>query len=416
MGWISKSTGAATRVLWRAVAAVDSARSLVWDDVWGESGPAREISVSGDGVLRLIPVYAAVSYVAEMIASLPVDFYTKSGGARHAAPDPDWFEQPDLRISRFDWWFQCMASVLLRGNAYGYVLRTGGRISGIRWIHPDRVVVDESGAFPTYRVMGDPKPRTEVSQGGDIVHVRWFVMPGSVKGLNPIELFRLQLETAAGAEQYGHDYFENAILPTGILKNDKQTLDPEQTDAAKRRLVASVRRGEPLALDANWSWESITIKPADAQFLETIKASATQVAVIFRVPPEEVGGETGSSMTYNTVEGNQRKVNTRTLLAWASRLEGAFRAVLKTEKPDDYMKFNLDAMARPDALTVVKILHQELEDGTLVPSEARALRDRAPLTPAQVEEWQAWQAARRGSGGPDVASAVADALSTSAGD
>ena len=46
----------------------------------------------------------------------------------------------------------------------------------------------------------------------------------------------------------------------------------------------------------------IAINPQEAQFIETMKLTATNVAAIYGVPPDRVGGEKSSSLTYSTVE------------------------------------------------------------------------------------------------------------------
>ena len=140
-------------------------------------------------------------------------------------------------------------------------------------------------------------------------------------------------------------------------------------------------------MDKQWRWEQVTLPPSESGFLDAIKATANQIAAIYRVDPRDVGGTGDNSLTYSTVEGNQRKLNNQTLLPWAVRVETAIGELLAA---DEVMKFNLDAMARPNTFERVRSTTEELNNGTLTLNEARAREDRPPLTDAEIGEWQAW--------------------------
>jgi HK97 family phage portal protein len=351
---------------------------------WYTGQPAMDFGIRGDAALRLIPVFAAVALVADALAMLETGFFRQVGDIKQRAAKPAWMIRPDHRLSWFDWIHQAAVSLLLRGNAYGFVIRDAfGQIIGVRWIHPHHVVVREFGlVFPIYLIAGEEYSGYDI--GGDILHIRAFVIPGSVVGLSPIAMFREQFETLGAAVQYGHDWFENPV-PSGILRNDKASLTQAQMDEAKLRFKTSVKRGEPVALDMNWNWQQVSLSPGDAQFLQTIKASATQIATIFRVDPEDVGGESGSSLKYLTVEGNQRKFNQRTLRSWVRRFE---EGLMLLYPPDYSIVFDLDGSALPNALDRAKAEKDELLSGSLTLDEARADRDRPPLTDAEVAFWK----------------------------
>ncbi|MDR0594533.1 MAG: phage portal protein [Bifidobacteriaceae bacterium] len=356
-------------------------RAITFEDVFA-SGPGRE-SVWGDRVLRVAPVYSAVALIADQLASLPVGVFERTETARRPAPAPDWLQAPDPRVSRFDWMQQLALSVLLRGNAYGLVDEPGGVVSQVVWVHPDKVSIDESRALPLYHVGSGVETLRQF--GGRLIHIRGAVMPGTVKGASPIELFRRRFATWSEAADFGADWFDGAAVPSGILKNTRGTLDPLRAEEAKARFKAATRRGEPVMLDQNWEWTQVSVSASDSQFLDTIKATATVIASIFRVDPEDIGGETGGSLTYSTVEGNQRKFNNRTLLPWCTRFESTLGQLFPANQ---FIKFNLDALARPNTAERVKANSEALRTGQIFHDELRALEDRPPATPEQVAFWR----------------------------
>lgn len=376
-------------------------RALSFEDIYGYAYSDSEFATDGDKALRLIPFYAAVSLIADQMSMLPTGFVEKRGRSRIPVDGPAWMEDPDPNVSLFDWWHQYFASLLVRGNAIGTVLQSGPKIVGVRWLHPGRVQPLPGHAIPHYLVAGDSTPRTLYKHGGDLIHARAFIMPGSTWGLSPVEQFRRQLSMAGKIVEWGEDYYDNGVIPTGIIKNSQATLDGDKTREAKEQFMASVKHGEPVAFDKNWSWETVQLSAQDAQFLTALKDVATHLGTILRVDPEDVGGTAGGSLRYSTVEGNQRKLNVRTLGPWATRTEQAFQPLLGNVR----MKLNLDALARPNLLELNRSIGEELRNGTLTNDEARALRDRPPLTPEQRAQWQA-DYGKRGPSPLDVADLI----------
>lgn len=374
-------------------------RSLDWSDVFGVRRDGTKF-VGSDAALRVIPVYAAVSLIADQFAVLPMSVYRGSRDASKPIPLPKFLANPDPKISLFDWRYQLVTSLKLRGNAYGLVLGSSITPASIRWLHPDWVHIDESRPFdPRYYVHGEPESLW--SEGGRLVHIREFLQPGSVKGLSPIANFRRIYETADAAQRYGSDWFNNSAIPTGILRNEKSTLKPGQAGEAKGLFMDATRTREPVVLDQHWTWQQVSIAPDEAQFLQTIKATATQIAAIFRVSPEDIGGESGSSRTYSNREMDQELFNVRTLLPLVSRVESAIDELLPSPQ---FVKFDMDALTRPSLLDRVRAFTEQLRNGTLTLGEARRILDRPELEQIDIDNWQQWYSTTKSQSESDATS------------
>jgi HK97 family phage portal protein len=357
-------------------------RDITWDGFWG--GPRGKQRVEGDRALRVIPVYAAVSLLADSMASMPMQLYKGTGAGRTRLPDNGFLDDPDTSLSTVDWICQLVVSLKLRGNAYGIIAGNGHRIDSIKWIHPDQMAVDESGSYPVYRWKGGEE-ELDFRHGGRILHIRDFLVPGKFKGLSPIGVFQNHFETWQAAADYGYEFFESNGIPSGILKNTAATLEREQTRVAKESFMEAMRKPGPVALDKNWDWTKVSVSPQESQFLDTIKATSTQIAAIFRVNPEDIGGETGNSLTYSNREQDQLRINIRTLTPLAVRIEKAFKPLLP---PGQFMKFNMDALARPATLDRIRGNNEALKGGQLTQPEVRALEDRPPLTDEEIAFWR----------------------------
>ncbi len=340
---------------------------------WIAGGNSGYSAMTTDRALSLIPFFACVRVLADAVASLPLQSYRQSGQVRQQIPDVELFAQPAARGTLFGWLHQCVVSLALRGNAYGLVVTRDrmGFPTTIQWLNPDDVYVDETNvAFPRYWWMGREVPAE------DILHIPWFVLPGHVVGLSPVAAFASSIGVGLSATTFGRDWFQAGGHPPGTFKNSQKTITQDQSEEIKGRLVSAIRSHEPIVYGADWDFNALSVSPEESQFIETMKINATQMAAIFGIDPEEVGGERGGSLTYNNLEQDSARFARRTLRSWLVRLEQEFTAL---RPPGEYVRFNLDAFVRADLKTRYEAHHMALDDGWMTKDEVRALEDLAPL-------------------------------------
>ncbi|WP_160665348.1 phage portal protein [Pseudarthrobacter sp. ATCC 49987] len=338
------------------------------------------------GSLRVVPVYAATSLIADSLAVTPISaFQRKPNGARVTpAKQPGLVTNPNPNPlgTRIDWLHQCTTSLKLRGNAYGVAVDVDAfGTSKVQWLNPDGIHVDESGPLPDYYYNGKKLVRSEV------VHIAEYVLPGSVVGLSPIEQFRAQIEMAQSAQTFGNNVYRRSGVPSGHLKNTKQTLSALESGVVKSRFKSSVANGDVFVSGNDWEYNKLGLSMADVQFLEQIKATANQVAAIYKVPPEEIGGDSGNSLKYTTEELNQQKFIRRALQPTAVRLEHHLNRLLL---PGYYVKFNLNASARGDLKSRMEAYEVGLRIGVYTLEQVREFEDFEMLTQHEIDQWQIW--------------------------
>lgn len=341
----------------------------------------------GERALRLVPVFAATSWLADSVAALPLQAYRMSSDGRRERAQSALLDNPSAQGTSFDWKHRAMVSLLLRGNAYGLVTVRDpyGFPLSIEWLNPDFITLDES-AFPTLKYFY----RSGELPFADVVHVVGYARPGMAVGLSPIANFSATIDMGLAAASSARDWYKNGAVPSYRLRNTTQTIDPSQASLVKDRFKASQRTGDPFVSGSDWELTPLGVNAADARFLETIRATATQVASIYRVPPEKIGGETGSSMTYATTEQQSIDFLTHSLMPWLVRIEVAISKVMPSPM---FAKFNPDALLRTDTLTRMQAHDIALRIGLETLDEGRALEDRPPLTPEQVATWQSQKSA-----------------------
>ncbi len=348
---------------------------------WDTGGPNSIAAVSAERALALVPVYASVRLIADQVASLPLYAYRKTATGFVQLPlVPTLFQKPSVIGHRYDWLFRMVTSLALRGNAYGLI--TGrDRLdypTGVEWLHPDEVVVlDQApsgpGSFtdPLYFWQGRRIERE------DIVHMALFVLPGRVKGLSPIEACMAAVATGLSAQDYTANWFLNGAVPPGQFRNSEEEVDPDQAEIIRNRLTSAIRSRKPLVYGRQWTYEPISVAQHEAKFIETLKLTATNIACIYGVPPDMVGGDVGASgLTYKNTANVSLDFVKFTLRPWLERAEEAFTELTPRGQ---YMRFNLDALLRADLPVRMAAYQTARTIGLMSINECRALEDLPPV-------------------------------------
>lgn len=340
---------------------------------WVQGGPRASV-VSAERAVALIPLFACVRLLADNIASLPLKTYRQLGERREPQTFvPQLLFAPAARDDLFQWLHKMVVSLALRGNAYGLIIARDdfGFPTMIEWLHPDEVWVDETRpTLPIYTWMGTEIPRE------DVFHVPWVVMPGRVVGLSPVSAFAATIGVGLSATEYGRSWFDNGGTPPATMKNSQKTVSFDESEEIRQRLTAAMRTRQPLVFGSDWDFMALQVNPNESQFIETMRLNATQIAAIYGVPPEKVGGETGGSLTYNTVELNAIDMAQSTLRPWLVRIENRVSALMP---PRQFVKFNVDAMIRVDTLSRYRAHQIAMLSGWRNADEIRTLEDLPPL-------------------------------------
>lgn len=355
-------------------------RAITFQDIWGSGADDLLHGIGQERALRLAPVYAATRLLSDSVASLPLLYYRDSPQGRSPAPTPTLFRKPSVLGTRYDWVHRCMTSLTLRGNAYGLVVAVGpdGWPSQIEWLHPDDVtLLDNLAPTPTWYYKG------RRLEDGELFHIAAYTVPGQILGLSPIAYFATTTDTALLAEKFGKDWFQNGSTPAAVLETDQEVGQTQGNIIKDRFKEAAADRGVAV-LGQGAKYRQISVAANESQFLETIKASANQIAAFYGVPAEKVGGTTGNPLTYTTVEQNSIDLLTWTLRPWLARLEEAFSLL---RPPTEECAFNADAMLRTDTLTRYQTHRIARAIGLNNIDELRRTENQPPLPTGQGQDY-----------------------------
>lgn len=349
--------------------------SLPWTDAYRSTAGE---TVTRDAALSLPAVWRAVSLVAEILSSLPIDVVreNKDGTRVQLHNKPRVITEPSLRLRRREWVFEYVVSMMLDGNSVGVVVARNafGFPDVIEWIDYRTIcIVDENQlALPVYYVDGKVVARE------DIVHARNFLLPGTVEGLSPVEYHAETLGLGLAARKYGSRYFGDGAHPTAVLSTEMK-LTPEQASNMKKGFVASLRgKREPAVLGSGIKYSKIQDDPEQAQLLAIMARNTNDVARILGVPVEYLGGapEGSGSLTYANREQRWQDFVVTCLMHYGGRLE---EVLSESIVRGQVAKINYDAVLRGDTMTRYNAYALGLTNGFLELNEVRALEDLSPI-------------------------------------
>jgi HK97 family phage portal protein len=377
---------------------------------WSEWAAATEgtrktssgVAVTQTSSLRLGAVWSTTNLLASVVSNLPVDVFRGAGSSKTpVTPQPPLVATPSMIVTRREWVYQAMMSLLLRGNAYGLIVERDAllRPRTIEWLDPDAVTVKQASslAHPTYALAAQPLNRD------DIMHMRAFVRPGSAIGMSPVEFHAETIGVGIAAQQFGSQWFGDGGHPTAIFQNTTQKIDPDKSATIKEKIGAILRgRREPLVLGSDWSYTPIQVNANESQFLEAMGYTDAQVARLYGPGIAEIlgYGTQGSSLTYSNRVDRSLDLLTYSVMPWISKFEDMLTGAIAQPQT---VRFNVASLLRADPKAQRDMFRIDREIGLHNIDEIRDLLDERPLPDGQGEDYTPLKSAPqpRPEGAPD---------------
>lgn len=337
------------------------------------------VSVDGDSASRHGAVFACRDLIGRLISTLPVHEFDTAGGVQRQLATPPVLDKPDGELDVNNWLYQVLYSALSDGNGYGLIQRYDNRgwPTQITTVHPSSIGWSRKGKYGPvdWTLEGE---KIEKWPAGDLWHFPAYTLPGCPVGVSPITYGALTIGLGLAAQRFGALWFRDGMVPAALLKNDSE-VPPELAELVKEMWRdALMGNREPVVLGDAWTYEAISIKPEESQFLDLIQANKADVAMFFGIDPEAIGATRagGSSVVYQNLGMANTHLMVRTMNAWIVRLERALTAIRPRPR---YVKLNPSALLRVDPKTAAEILDIELKNGTRNQDEARSLQELPPI-------------------------------------
>jgi HK97 family phage portal protein len=337
-------------------------------------------AVTSKSAMTLSAFYNGVDQLSNDIAKLPKGIFRKEGENRFAMPEHPvnylMAVAPNEMMTSFDFWKVVMISVILKGNAFAKINRnsyTGAQESWIFLDHGD-VQVKRVGDKLYYTYKG------KLIDSDDMLHFKGLSYDGIV-GIPIVTFAAKQIGVSLEAQDYASTVYKDRGLGYGVIESDQDVTGPNKK-AIEDGFVSKMSQKNAFKvpmLDSGMKYKSITITPAEAQFLETNKNGVIEVARWLNINPSKL--KDNSNAAYSSMQQMAIEHVQDSLLPWISRVEQELARKIFTdkEKLTYYVKLNEKFLLRGDLAARSAYYKDMIYASVFSPNEVRALEDMNPI-------------------------------------
>ncbi|AND13346.1 phage portal protein [Proteus vulgaris] len=354
-----------------------------WEEWIGKSSSGKV--VTADNALQLSAVWSCVRLLSESISTLPLKIYqTKADGSRELAKHHPAYtvlcRKPNAEMTPSRFMLMVVASLCLRGNAFIEKCYIGKKLVSLQPLLPQNMTVKrlENGQLEYTYTM--PKSNKRVIPVKNMMHIRGFGMDG-VCGMIPIQIGRDVIGTALSTDEAAGKVFENGLQTSGLLTS-KNALKADQRERLRKHLMTftgSKNAGKVMILEADLSYQNVTMNPETAQLLQSRGFSIEEICRWFRVPPFMVGHADKQSSWASSVEGMNMQFLTNTLRPLLVNIEQEINRCLLDSDDDYYAEFSVEGLLRADSAGRSAYYTTALQNGWMSRNDVRRLENLPPI-------------------------------------
>lgn len=324
--------------------------------------------------------YNGVDQISNDIAKLPKSVKRKIGKNRE-----DYSEHPvnylisdypNQMMTSFDFWKLIIVSMIIKGNGYAEIIRGQNTGRTISFIHRDSddVTVYEKDDQLIYKFKG-----REIASD-NMLHFKAFSFDGKI-GVSIIQFAAKQLGVSLDAQEYQSTVYTDRGMGYGVIESDI-SVDPDTKkliEAGFSTKMAQKNKFNVPMLDEGMKYKSISVSPAEAQFLESNKNGVLEVCRWLNIAPHKLkvlDNSNNANIQHQSIEHVQDSI-LRYIIPCEQELKHKLFAL--KERLSLYVKFNEKVLLRGDLEARKNYYTALVYAGVMTRNEVRALEDMNPL-------------------------------------
>lgn len=341
-------------------------------------------AVGVDGALQISSVWACVSLIAKLIATLPIMVYEGKNGQRDLARESSLWqlmhESPNNRMTPCEFWTAMLMNLLFRGNGYARIDRNANGEAYALWPMPaDQVevnVLDDGNVVYLYRIGSD----MAVIAAENVLHLK--EMGNGTIGMARLDYMKATISEAANSQTAANKLFGTGGKPTGVLMIDK-VLTKEQRERIQANFDEMVNGSTSrlFVLEASMKYEQVNLSPQDMELLSTRQLGVQEIGRWFGVPSiliNQTEGTTTLGSSSGEIIESFYKLTIRPALV---SLEQAIRKRVLTasQRSKFTVEFSFDALLRSNINVRMDVYAKAVQNGLKTRNECRQLENDPPL-------------------------------------
>jgi len=346
--------------------------------------------VTPQTALGVSAVWAAVSMISGQVGQLPLKVYREVGddGEREEARGHRaWVmlhDKPNEHTPADRFWATVATHLLLYGNAFVRKHRDIlGLVDELTLLNPQYMSVywDGDQLIKQYRYQ-PPTGELQNYTPDDVLHM-WDMSIDGVMGLSVISQCKASFGAAIARDEFEGGFYARGATLSGLVQHPNR-IGPEATQNLKQSIASlfggSAKSHQVGVLEEGAEWKAVGSPLRDLQFVESQQLSRTDIAVLFKLPPNYLGGSSGDSLTYATVESNQIQFALHAIAPITNIIATALTSDSSIFPQNIYnAEFSMDGMLRADAGARASYYKTMTDIQAITPNEIRKLENLPPL-------------------------------------
>jgi HK97 family phage portal protein len=362
----------------------------------GERTAAGE-RVSESTAMKVAAVYSCVSLIASCVRAMPLHVRQDPGDGilRDDRQSRLWgllYERPNVEMHAGELWEWATKCLLLRGNAYIYLMRNSlGQVVELWPLNPRRVYVrrDLITRRKVFEISApDNFERCEFTGTSDeILHLKGFDSDALI-GKSVIHHQRETIGRALKEDRHAAETLRNSARPGGIL-SVKGKLQPDARERLKKDWQAAhggKKVGGTAVLEEDTTWSQVTMSAADLELVEQRAMSREDIAMAFQVPGDMVySGTKSNNLHYSSDSSRDLRLVKYGVMPWSGRIQDGleicdllpWRYGMSTGRR--VPRFNPKGLLEADIKTRYEAHKMGIDAGFLAPNEPRKEENLEPI-------------------------------------
>ena len=355
---------------------------------------AAGIAVTPEKSMTVAAVYGCIRILTGVVANMPTQIKRKvDDRTREDATDhPLWkifTRKPNSWQTPSQFKRMMQAHLILRGNAYGVIVRSVGRVIAIIPLHPDRVECVQRDDMSLVYIYTRKDGGRVVYPQADIFHLVGLTLDG-VHGVSVLTYARETIGSSLAMEEHGSTVFKNGARVSSVLKHPGK-LGIEGQEMLRASLDAYRAGGESdgkaLILEENMTVERLALTAEDAQWIESRAFTRTDIYMFMGVPPHMLG-DTSKQTSFGTgLEQQTQAFVTFSAEDYLTTWEETIgRDLIGDDEPKIYARFNRAALVRGDLKTRWETYVLGRQTKVYSANDVLEMEDRNPIPGGDVYE------------------------------
>ena len=346
-----------------------------WTTIITGSDSKSETATS-QNALSFASVYACTQAIADDIAAMPLQAFKsddkKRERVRDHAVDYVLTKRANKNMTPFTWKKLVLTDLLTYGNHYSLIaFGSDGQVQELIPLNASvtDVFQDSNTGKLFYRTTYNNETVDFLDY--EIFHAKGLSTNG-IKGISPILTLKYNVESNQAADKLNHSLVSSGGVPKGIIK-----IAGAVGEEAKQRVKVEWKRtnsGSAIAvLDNGMDFQGLGQTIQEMEWLSGQKFNLEMISAVFKVPLHKINQL--DHATFSNIEHQSLEYYKNTLLPLARMIEEEINFKLfsyREMRQGYYVKFNFDAILRPDAVAKATIQEISLRNGFKTLNEIRA--------------------------------------------